>query len=161
MIEVRSLTEDDLGWKQESLARGWGSTLVARLGGLVDAMALDGFMALVDGTPAGLLTYAIDDDELEVVTIHSEAPGLGVGRALMDAARAKALEAGVCRMWLITTNDNSRAFRFYQQWGMDLAALHHDAVTRSRAALKPSIPLTGNDHVPIRHELEFERRLVP
>ena len=160
MIDVRSLADADLGWKQESLARGWGSTLVARLGGVIDAMVLDGFVALVDGTPAGLLTYAIDDDGLEVVTIHAETPGLGVGRALMDAARAKALESGVRRMWLITTNDNSRAFRFYQQWGMDLAALHHDGVTRSRA-LKPSIPLTGNDHVPIRHELEFELWLVP
>jgi ribosomal protein S18 acetylase RimI-like enzyme len=160
VIGVRSLTDTDLGWKQESLARGWGSTLVARLGGVIDAMVLDGFVALVDGTPAGLLTYAIEDDVLEVVTIHSEVPGLGVGRALMDAARAKALESGVRRMWLITTNDNSRAFRFYQQWGMDLAALHHDGVTRSRA-LKPSIPLTGNDRVPIRHELEFELWLVP
>jgi hypothetical protein len=38
---------------------------------------------------------------------------------------------------------------------MDLVALHRDGVTRSRA-LKPSIPFSGADGVPLRHELEFE-----
>ena len=96
----------------------------------------------------------------EVVTINALTPGAGVGRALMDAARAKALEVGARRVWLITTNDNTRAVRFYQRWGMDLAALHHDGVTTSRA-VKPSIPLTGYDEIPIRHELELDLRLDP
>ena len=38
---------------------------------------------------------------------------------------------------------------------MDLAALHRDGVSRSRA-VKSSIPLVGHDGVPVRHELEFE-----
>ena len=160
VIRVRSLTGDDAAWKLASLVHTWGGSLVARRGELLDAMELDGFVALVDATPAGLLTYAVRDRELEVVTIHSDRPGLGVGRALMDSARARALDVGARRLWLITTNDNVRAFGFYQRWGMDLAALYHDGVTRSRV-LKPSIPFTGDDGLPIRHELEFELRWAP
>ena len=155
MIVVRPLSGDDRAWKVESLGRAWGDTVVARKGELVDAAELDGFVALDGPERAGLLTYATRDDQLEVVTLHAERLGIGAGRALMDAARAEAERLGVRRVWLVTTNDNTRAFRFYQRWGMDLAALHRDGVTRSRA-LKPSIPETGADGVPIRLELELE-----
>jgi hypothetical protein len=39
-------------------------------------------------------------------------------------------------------------------------AIHRDALDRSRA-LKPAIPLIGNDGIVLRHELEFELRLLP
>ncbi|GAA2448341.1 hypothetical protein GCM10010191_77240 [Actinomadura vinacea] len=68
-----------------------------------------------------------------------------------EAARA----AGADRLWLITTNDNLRALRFYQRYGFDLVA-----VARSRA-LTPSIPEIGLDGIPIRHELELELPLPP
>jgi hypothetical protein len=38
---------------------------------------------------------------------------------------------------------------------MKLAALHRDAIAASRR-LKPEIPETGLDGIPIRDELEFE-----
>jgi len=44
---------------------------------------------------------------------------------------------------------------FYQKRGFTLAAAHIGAMESSRA-LKPSIPLTGMDGIPIRDELEFE-----
>jgi ribosomal protein S18 acetylase RimI-like enzyme len=161
VTEVRPLNEGDLEWKAAELRRVWGGTQVARKGELVDVLELDGFVA-VDGAAdrIGLLTYALRGHELEVVTIHVAVPGEGVGRALMDAARNRAVMLGATRMWLTTTNDNVRAYRFYQQWGMDLVALYRDGVARSRA-LKPSIPLTGADGIAIRHELEFELLLPP
>lgn len=62
------------------------------------------------------------------------------------------------RVWLTTTNDNLAAIAFYQQVGMDLCALHRDAVATARR-LKPSIPSHAENGIPIRHELEFERIL--
>ncbi len=50
-------------------------------GVLVDAAGLPGFMALVEGRPVGLLTYARRDDEVEIVTLHVEQEGGGAGRA--------------------------------------------------------------------------------
>lgn len=160
MIEVRDLSPGDGWWVRATLQDGWGSSAVARLGDVVDAATLAGALATVDGTPVGLVTWRPDAGDLEVVTIQSLRPGLGVGRALMDRTWAEASAIGAERLWLVTTNDNLRALRFYQRWGMDLVALHRDGVARSRT-LKASIPLTGADGIPIRHELELERRRQP
>ena len=62
---------------------------------------------------------------------------------------------GAGRIWLITTNDNLRALRFYQRWGMDLRRLVRNGVDVSRL-IKPAIPAEGHDGIPLRHELELE-----
>ena len=95
------------------------------------------------------------------LTIRSLQEGRGVGRALLDAVRDAALEAGCTRFWLITTNDNLRALELYQRWGMEIVAFHRHAVTEARRHLKPSIPERGTHGIPIAHELELELRLTP
>ena len=153
---VRPLTPADRPWARATLERGWGATAVARLGELVDAAALPGFVASEGGQRAGLLTYAERADGIEVVTIQALTPGRGVGRALMDAVHEHAVARRAPRLWLITTNDNVTAFAFYQRWGMDLRRVILDGVAPSRRA-KPSIPTVGDGGIAIRHELEFER----
>jgi GNAT superfamily N-acetyltransferase len=91
----------------------------------------------------------------EVVTLHAARPGRGVGAALMAALLDRARQAGAARVWLITTNDNTNALRFYQRLGFDLVRLDRDAVTEARRRLKPTIA-THADGIPIRHELELE-----
>ncbi|HVM55556.1 MAG TPA: GNAT family N-acetyltransferase [Acidimicrobiales bacterium] len=157
-VDVRPLRDDDGPWKAATLRSGWGSTAVARRGELIDALPLDGFAALLAGEPAGLLTYRFGAGELEVVTIQAEPSGVGVGRALMDAAADAGERLGAGRIWLVTTNNNVRALAFYQRWGMDLVALDRFGVERSRA-VKPGIPAVDADGIPIRHEIELERRL--
>ena len=90
-----------------------------------------------------------------MVAVISTEEWRGIGRALMDAARDHAAAAGYHRLWLITTNDNARAFRFYQLWGMDLCAFHRHGARCSRE-VKPSLPEWGVDGIPLDHELEFE-----
>jgi len=119
---------------------------------------LPGLVAEGDGEPAGLLTYRIDGGDCGVVTINAFPRGAGAGTALMEAVAAAARDAGCRRVWLITTNDNLRALRFYQRRGFRLAALHRDALARSRD-LKPSIPEVGLDGIPLRDELELELTL--
>ena len=72
---------------------------------------------------------------------------------------ALARERGCARLWLITTNDNVGALRFYQRRGFVLAALHRGAVDRSQATLKPEIPRLGDHGIALRDELELERAL--
>jgi ribosomal protein S18 acetylase RimI-like enzyme len=160
MIEGRTLTEDDLNWKRANLVRAWGSTLVARRGFVIDAQALDGFVAIDNDTHVGLLTYAVRDADVAGVTLDVEREGRGIERSLMNAVKAKALEAGARRLWLSTTNNNIRAFSFYQQWGMDPALLIREGVAASRA-VKPSIPTVDQRGIPVRHELIFELVLEP
>ena len=158
MVEVRPLTDDDRAWATQVEADSWGVPVVARLGELVDPTRLPGFVAVVDGERVGLVTYAVRGDEGEVVTIRSLREGEGIGHALLDAAREAAVAARCRRLWLITTNNNFRALRVYQRWGMDIAAFHRNAVADSRR-LKPSIPERDDDGIAIAHELELELRL--
>ena len=151
LIDVRPLDPADLALAIER----WDG-VVARRGELVAIDGLPGFTAWIGGDRAGLLTYAVRGDECEVVTLESLPPGRGAGRALMDAARDAAVEAGCRRLWLVTTNDNVRALAFYQRWGMDLCAFRHDAVRESRRTLKPSIAERGENGIEIAHELELE-----
>ena len=66
--------------------------------------------------------------------------------------------AGCRRLWLITTNDNLAALRFYQRRGFELVAVHRRAVAAARR-LKPEIPLVGAHGIPIRDEIELEMAL--
>ncbi len=69
--------------------------------------------------------------------------------------RGSARQAGCARLWLMTTNDNLNTLRFYQKRGFVLVSVHRNAVMKSRQ-LKPEIPLTGNDGIPLRDEIELE-----
>jgi GNAT superfamily N-acetyltransferase len=122
---------------------------------LLDALALPGFIATLDGVSAGLLTYRDASPEWELFCIVAAAPGSGVGTALVKELVNAAKDRGIARIWLVTTNDNQRALRFYQRRGFRLCGLTPDAVHASRR-LKPTIPLIGQDGIPIRDELELE-----
>ncbi len=106
----------------------------------------------------GLVTYHLEDDACEIVTLDSDLPGQGVGTALVRAVRQFARDEGCRRLWLVTTNDNLSALRFYQKRGFTLAALRTNAVERARE-LKPELPLVGNDGIPLRDEIELEMDL--
>jgi ribosomal protein S18 acetylase RimI-like enzyme len=160
MAVVQPLTEKDRAWAVRLEAESWGEAGVARLGELVDPTRLPGFIAFLDGQRAGLVSYAVRGDECEVVTIRSLHEGRGVARALLDAVRDAAIDAGCKRLWLITTNNNVRALELYQRWGMDIVAFHRHAVSDARR-VKPSIPDRDAKGIPIAHELELEARLQP
>jgi len=161
MVDVRPRTENDRAWADEVEAENSSEPVVACLGELLDPTQLPGFIALLDGKRAGLASYAVRGDGCELVTIRSLREGRGVGRALLDAVRNAAIEAGCTRLWLITTNDNLRALELYQRWGMEIVAFHRHAVTEARRHLKPSIPERGAHGIPIAHEFELELRLQP
>ena len=107
---------------------------------------------------AGVVTYLIEADVCEVVSIDAVVQGEGVGTALLEAACEAAVAAGCRRVRLITTNDNVDALRFYQRRGFALTELRPGAVGESRR-MKPQIPLVGAHGIPIRDELVLVREL--
>jgi ribosomal protein S18 acetylase RimI-like enzyme len=128
------------------------------LGGMVDASVLPGWLAERDGEVVGLLTYLISEDVVDLVTINAFAGG-GVGSALV-AALVEEFRGMASRLRVTTTNDNTRALRFYQLAGFRLTALRPGAVVESRK-VKPGIPELGHDDIPIRDEIELEMELSP
>lgn len=154
-FRIQPLTEAHRCWASKLLVEHWGATQVVTRGNLIDAATLPGFVALGEEGPIGLVTYANRGDACEIITLESQVEGQGVGSALIAAVRKAAESVGCRRLWLITTNDNTPALRFYQQRGFCLVAVHRNALEDSRR-LKPQIPLIGRDGIPLRDEIELE-----
>jgi ribosomal protein S18 acetylase RimI-like enzyme len=106
----------------------------------------------------GFITWWIDGERAEIVSVHAEPPGGGAGTRVMDAAEEELRRRGVKTAVLATTNDNARALNFYIRRGYRLVRLHLDAIHRVRA-LKPGVPLTGRDGVSLQDMWELEKRL--
>lgn len=152
---VRPVGEEERGRLAELLKREWGSIEVISRGRAHDLSECPALFSLDGDRVVGLVTYRIDGEDCELLTIDAFERGRGVGSQLLEAVAGRARAAGCQRLWLITTNDNLDAIRFYQRRGLRLVAVHVGAVDEARR-LKPEIPHVGEYGIPIRDELEFE-----
>jgi GNAT superfamily N-acetyltransferase len=137
------------------------SARAARLGQLLDPLVYPALLAEADdGQLLGMLTYVPERDweQCEILTLHASQQWRGAGTALIEAVEQLAARHGCARLWVITTNDNVDALRFYQRRGFCLVAVHHGAVDDSRSRLKPEIPVTGAYGIPMHDEIELEKR---
>jgi len=151
-------TGADREWIARFAAEQWGSDQMVAHGQVFYLSRLEGFVAEIGGEVVGLATYHVTGAECELTSLDSLREGLGIGGALINAVKDAARRSGCQRLFLVTTNDNTHALRFYQRRGFTLRALRPGAVDESRK-LKPEIPLLGNDGIPIRDELELETAL--
>lgn len=157
-FQVRPVDEQDRAWMSWLLGEHWGDARVVSCGRVHQADLLPGFVALRDGERVGLVTYWVEQDGCEIVSLNSLVEGIGVGWALIQAVRECAVSAGCQRLWLVTSNDNTPALRYYQKRGFSLVAVHRNALEQSRR-LKPQIPALGLDGIPLRDEIELEMGL--
>jgi len=157
-FEIHKVTPAERDWVLE-IARGWGADFIVSRGRKIYPAEIEGFCAAdSSGRKIGLVTYEITDDRCEVVTLDAFDRFVGVGTALLETVAETVRKRGCRRLWLITTNDNTDAIRFYQRRGMVIAAVHVNALAESRK-LKPSIPEIGRYGIPLRDEIEFEMML--
>ncbi len=156
-MELRQVAAADPDVRDFLLQRG--SAVVARRGELVDVLARPAVVATDAGALAGVLTYDLVDDSCEILTLHAARQWSGIGSALVIMVARLAAAAGCRRYWVLTTNDNVDALRFYQRRGFRLAAVRCGAVDQTRLTLKPQIPLTGAYGIPIRDEIELTQDL--
>jgi ribosomal protein S18 acetylase RimI-like enzyme len=151
---VRDLTLEDRGWVGVALEEVGGRWL-ARRGELVDADTRPGLVAILDGDPVGVLLYdAAAGAEVELLALATPVRGAGAGTALVDALLGRFPDRAV---WVVTTNDNTDALRFFQRLGFRLRAVRIGAIDETRRTIKPAITDTGDHGIPIRDELELVR----
>lgn len=156
--QIRPVTGKDRQWIRELLNDRWGSSTIVTRGRVHDASDLPGFAAFHQDEPVGLLTFHQTDGSIELVSLDSLVKQIGIGRALLDALMSHARDIGCHRIWLITTNDNVKAMRFYQKCGFVFTAIYPNEIEKSRE-LKPEIPKIGKDGIPLRDEIEMEFQL--
>lgn len=157
-MQMQKITAETRQKVNEFIMEHWFSTEMVVRGEVVDMTALDGFILIEEDKIIGLVTYRFGRSECEIMSLDSLIEHKGYGTALVDAVIGEARGQGCSRIKLITTNDNINALRFYQKRGFDMAHLYHNALENSRR-LKPSIPLIGENDIPIKHEIEFVMEL--
>lgn len=178
LFYLRPLTTADRNWVAHFLDAHWGSTKVVSRGQVYYAHLLPGFAAFEgeqpesaegkesgketketkEGKAVGLVTFRIENGECEIMTLDSIQQNIGIGTALVETVKAVAQEEKLSRIWLIITNDNLNALKFYQKRGFSLVAVYPDSLAESRK-LKPQIPLIGLHDIPLRDEIELELKL--
>ena len=145
----------------ERFLQDHSSLRAARRGELMSPATHPGFLAWSGDDLAGVATYVVSGTSCELLTLHATERFAGTGTALLAAVRGRAEHSGCTRLWVVTTNDNVDALRFYQRRGFRLTTLRPGAVDESRESLKPEIPIVGSYGIPLRDELELEMELGP
>ena len=140
--------------------RHWHSTKVMSRGKVFYPHKEEGYIERRDGELVGLLTYFIEDEAMEILTLNATLEGEGIGSSLMLNAIDRARERACRRLWLTTTNDRLRAIGFYQRLGFRMLAINLGVVDEARK-VKPEIPVTGERGVPIHDEIVLELAIKP
>lgn len=154
-VSLRRLTQDDLPRLHNFWIEHWGSESMIMHGEIVRYDEVEGF---VFEDWIGLITFMVRGDECEITSLNSLQEGRGIGACLIEEVIRESKARNCRRLFLVTTNDNLDALGFYQRRGFELAALRRGALAESRK-LKPSIPLIGENNIPLRDELELEMKL--
>ncbi|MEE9353937.1 MAG: GNAT family N-acetyltransferase [Candidatus Thorarchaeota archaeon] len=155
---IAPVRTQDRDWVKQVVAEQWASSIVVTRSQVHRPTKLPGFVCWKGEERAGLVTYRIEKQECEIITLNSFAKREGVATELLQAVKKAALESDCHRLWVITTNDNLDALRFYQRRDFRITKVHTDALKESRR-LKPETPEIGLYEIPMRDEIELEKNL--
>ena len=157
-MELKRLEELDRARVNAFLISRWFSLEMLVHGETIDLSNVQGKAILESEEIIGMITWRTLDDALEILSLDSLHEGQGIGTILLEQAVAEAKKQRLRRLVLTTTNDALRALRFYQRRGFDLLCLRRGAVDEARKK-KPQIPLTGENGIPLHHEIDLARIL--
>jgi GNAT superfamily N-acetyltransferase len=110
------------------------------------------------GRLVGHVSWSVDSETAEIITVEAVEQGRHLGGRLLDAAEARIRDACPRRIIVTTTNDNLRAQAFYMRRGYHLVRIELNGMDRVRA-LKPGVPLTGHEGLRLRDMWEFEKEI--
>jgi N-acetylglutamate synthase-like GNAT family acetyltransferase len=154
-MDIRRLSHDDLPHLRQFWIENWGADFMVTRGKIYKPEQLSGFVVEENNKWLGLVTYVIEDHEMEITSLDSLSEGKGIGTELLDAAINEARQQNCKRLFLITTNDNLNALGFYQRRGWELVEIYRGAMNETRK-IKPGISLIGYNNIPLRDEIELE-----
>ena len=152
---IKPISNENKEWITDFLTEHWGSPQIVAKGKIHEANNLPGFILFFESEPVGLITYKVENDICEIVSLDSIKEKMGVGIALLEEVKKIAKREQCTKIELITTNDNLPALGFYQKRGFVLTKIYPNALQVSRK-LKPEIPLIGLDNIPLRDEIGLE-----
>lgn len=155
MVTIRSAKTGDLPWIKDIFRKLWAGDFIVAKGNVYRPEVLEGFIAEHDGRKAGLVTYSIRENDLEIISLNSFWLHHGIGTVLLNKLLKVAKDKKITKIRVVTTNDNTDAISFYEKRGFHVARVYKNALEKTRK-LKPNIPLTSSSGIPIRDEIELE-----
>jgi N-acetylglutamate synthase-like GNAT family acetyltransferase len=139
------------------IIKGWGSDIIVSRGKIYRAEDLDGILVYESQKIIGLGLYYIKNNECEIVLLEIFVANKGFGTQIIEKIKIIAKENNCKRIWVITTNNNINALKFYQKRGFYFSNIYINAMEESRK-IKPEIP-KEYEGIEIRDEIEFEMKL--
>lgn len=159
-MKVLKITTENRSDVRKFFINHWGSAEMVVSSGIYNCSELDGFIYVNEYDEiTGLITYIIRNNECEVISLDSTEEGKGIGTELVRVVEDIAKQNRCEVISLLTTNDNLHALKFYQKRGYRIVEIIPDAVQKARA-IKPFIPLIGNDDIPLHDELKLRKVLT-
>lgn len=157
-MKIRPINPSDIPLIHQAVKAFWGSHIIVAHLERYNCDDLPGFAAFVDNTLAGFLHYEIKGHILEILTLAAIKGGQGIGTTLINTIEQFATEKHCTHLQVVTTNDNLQAIAFYQHRGFIVKEIFPGRIDLARE-IKPSIPLVGENGIPIQDEILFEKEL--
>jgi N-acetylglutamate synthase-like GNAT family acetyltransferase len=156
---IRTINQKDVDWIKSVYIQYWSGDIIVSRGKIKKINDFTGgYIAEISNVKKGLICYKINNFELEITGLVSLKENMGIGSALVKTVIDLAEKQDIKRICLVTTNDNLKAIGFWQKRGFQLIRVYLNAMEYTRK-LKPSIPLIGENGIPLRDELELEMLL--
>jgi GNAT superfamily N-acetyltransferase len=152
---IRSKEPNDSTMLKEIMDKDWGGEPLVVRGEKYYPTILDGLIILGGDKMCGFLSYEIRDHVCEIIAFEIYAQSKGIGTLALNKLKEIAQSKNCNKLYLMTTNDNVDALRFYQKRGFHICGIHLDSVKISRK-IKPSIPDIGDHGIPLRDEIDLE-----
>jgi ribosomal protein S18 acetylase RimI-like enzyme len=137
----------------------WDETEVDCFDRQYDVLTCPAFVACDQDQVVGLAAYALEADwqalvlvMLSVLPVHQ---GRGGAQALLDAVREKAIELGMRRLMVVTSNDDLPAMALYQRYGFRITDIIPGRISEHHGG-----DLGGFAGIPVRDEMRMEYRLT-
>jgi ribosomal protein S18 acetylase RimI-like enzyme len=152
---IKEKTTEDNSWIVEYMEREWGGNFIITNGRMHYIEQLAGIILSENQKNIGICLYEEGNNECEIVLLEAFEKNKGVGTILIKEMISRMKNMNWRRIWLITTNDNLDAIRFYQRRKFRINKINKNGIDKARK-LKHTIPLVGNYGIPIHGEIEME-----
>lgn len=153
-IIIKTISPDCAIWLKGIIEKEWGGNPLLVRGLSYYPDQLPGLIAFDGDTRIGFLSYEMRDDVCEIIAFEVFSKFSGIGTKMLNVLIDICRQKNCRQIYLMTTNDNMDALRFYQRRGFCITAIHVDSMRKSRA-IKSTIPMTGDFGIPLRDEIDL------
>ncbi|MBQ6320036.1 MAG: GNAT family N-acetyltransferase [Lachnospiraceae bacterium] len=131
-MELMKINQENRDRINDFIMHQWFTMQMVVHGESIDLSKAEGWYASEDNEIIGLVTYRFTGNDMEILSLDSLVENKGTGTALLHQAISEARNAG-----------------------FDMICFYQNALDDARK-IKPEIPLTGIDEIPLKHEIELE-----